>query len=42
MFIKDNLESLNNIRTNELFNEITDQTKKFIIDSDCEFEPLPQ
>lgn len=42
MLIEDNLESLKKLRTNKLFNEITDQTKKFIIDSDCKFEPLPQ
>jgi len=42
MLIEDNLKSLNKLRTDELFNEISDQTKKFIIDSDYEFEPLPQ
>ncbi|XP_008189949.1 zinc finger MYM-type protein 1-like [Acyrthosiphon pisum] len=42
MLIEDNLKYLNKLRTDELFNEISDQTKKFIIDSDYEFEPLPQ
>ncbi|XP_060856259.1 uncharacterized protein LOC132933995 [Metopolophium dirhodum] len=42
MLIEDNLKSLNKLRTDELFNEISDQTKKLIIDSDYEFEPLPQ